>query len=162
MILGHPPHPAATTGERRTGDPKGLNCARCYIVIPLCSTPYVEYNPYEHSLMQGVTLRVSPVVARPVQVAGPRARHVRAYGISSNDIRNGMSIEIDGAPWRVMEFLHVKPGKGSAFVRTKLKVRPGRGAASSPIRSLSPLFSPTTSRLHHIHPHRSPRIHYKY
>ena len=41
--------------------------------------------------------------------------------ISSNDFRTGTTIEIDGAVWRVIEFLHVKPGKGSAFVRTKLK-----------------------------------------
>ncbi len=41
--------------------------------------------------------------------------------ISSNDFRSGVSIELDGAVWRVVEFLHVKPGKGSAFVRTKLK-----------------------------------------
>jgi elongation factor P len=41
--------------------------------------------------------------------------------ISSNDFRPGVTIEIDGGVWRVVEFLHVKPGKGSAFVRTKLK-----------------------------------------
>ena len=41
--------------------------------------------------------------------------------ISSNDFRTGTTIEIDGAVWRVVEFLHVKPGKGSAFVRSKLK-----------------------------------------
>ena len=41
--------------------------------------------------------------------------------ISSNDFRPGTTIEYDGAIWRVMEFLHVKPGKGAAFVRTKLK-----------------------------------------
>ncbi|MBP0001936.1 MAG: elongation factor P [Cyanobacteria bacterium SID2] len=41
--------------------------------------------------------------------------------ISSNDFRTGVTIELDGAVWRVVEFLHVKPGKGSAFVRTKLK-----------------------------------------
>lgn len=41
--------------------------------------------------------------------------------ISSNDFRTGTSIELDGSPWKVIEFLHVKPGKGSAFVRTKLK-----------------------------------------
>ncbi len=41
--------------------------------------------------------------------------------ISSNDFRTGTTIELDGAVWRVIEFLHVKPGKGSAFVRTKLK-----------------------------------------
>ncbi|MFN5464956.1 MAG: elongation factor P [Cyanobacteriota bacterium] len=41
--------------------------------------------------------------------------------ISSNDFRTGSTIELDGQVWRVVEFLHVKPGKGSAFVRTKLK-----------------------------------------
>ena len=41
--------------------------------------------------------------------------------ISSNDLRNGVTIELDNGIWSVVEFLHVKPGKGSAFVRTKLK-----------------------------------------
>ncbi|MCG5060995.1 MAG: elongation factor P [Limnoraphis sp. WC205] len=41
--------------------------------------------------------------------------------ISSNDFRPGVTIELDGGVWRVVEFLHVKPGKGSAFVRTTLK-----------------------------------------
>ncbi len=41
--------------------------------------------------------------------------------ISSNDFRPGVTIELDGEVWRVVEFLHVKPGKGSAFVRTTLK-----------------------------------------
>jgi elongation factor P len=41
--------------------------------------------------------------------------------ISSNDFRNGVTIIIDGQLWTVIEFLHVKPGKGSAFVRTRLK-----------------------------------------
>lgn len=37
------------------------------------------------------------------------------------DIKNGIVINIDGALWSVIEFQHVKPGKGGAFVRTKLK-----------------------------------------
>ena len=41
--------------------------------------------------------------------------------ISSNDFRTGVTVELDGSVWRVVEFLRVKPGKGSAFVRTKLK-----------------------------------------
>lgn len=41
--------------------------------------------------------------------------------ISSNDFRNGVTIEYDGQVWQVLEFQHVKPGKGSAFVRTKMK-----------------------------------------
>ncbi|MCY0888942.1 MAG: elongation factor P [Alicyclobacillaceae bacterium] len=41
--------------------------------------------------------------------------------ISSNDFRPGTTIEYDGDIYRVIEFLHVKPGKGAAFVRTKLR-----------------------------------------
>ena len=41
--------------------------------------------------------------------------------ISSNDFRPGVTIEIDGMAWQVIEFQHVKPGKGAAFVRVKLK-----------------------------------------
>lgn len=41
--------------------------------------------------------------------------------ISSNDFRNGVTLEIDGDVFQVIEFQHVKPGKGSAFVRTKMK-----------------------------------------
>jgi elongation factor P len=41
--------------------------------------------------------------------------------ISSNDLRNGITIVVDGQLWTVIDFLHVKPGKGSAFVRTRLK-----------------------------------------
>ncbi len=41
--------------------------------------------------------------------------------ISSNDFRNGVSIEVEGDLFTVVEFQHVKPGKGSAFVRTKLR-----------------------------------------
>ena len=40
---------------------------------------------------------------------------------STADIRNGVVIKIDGQLWSVVEFQHVKPGKGGAFVRTKLK-----------------------------------------
>jgi elongation factor P len=46
---------------------------------------------------------------------------LESFMISSNDFRPGVSIVLDGSVWRVVEFLHVKPGKGSAFVRTKLK-----------------------------------------
>lgn len=41
--------------------------------------------------------------------------------ISTNEFKTGITIEIDGVLWNVVDFLHVKPGKGSAFVKTKLK-----------------------------------------
>src|SRR5437016_1098511 len=66
--------------------------------------------------------------ARPSHRAG-RPRTLRlglhsaavAETVSTNQFKNGMHIELDGSVWRIVEFQHVKPGKGGAFVRTKLK-----------------------------------------
>jgi elongation factor P len=44
-----------------------------------------------------------------------------AEAVSTNQFKNGMHISVDGDTWRIVEFQHVKPGKGGAFVRTKLK-----------------------------------------
>ena len=41
--------------------------------------------------------------------------------VSSNDFKNGMTILYDGHIYKILEFMHVKPGKGGAFVRTKLR-----------------------------------------
>ena len=41
--------------------------------------------------------------------------------ISVNDLKTGLTLELDNGLWSVVEFLHVKPGKGAAFVRSKLK-----------------------------------------
>jgi elongation factor P len=40
---------------------------------------------------------------------------------TTNDLKNGMTLDIDGQLWNVIEFQHVKPGKGPAFVRTKMR-----------------------------------------
>ncbi len=50
---------------------------------------------------------------------GDQGRSLFMY--TTSDIRRGLKIELDGKPFIVIEFLHVKPGKGGAFVRTKLK-----------------------------------------
>jgi elongation factor P len=44
-----------------------------------------------------------------------------AETISTNQFKNGMHVEVDGTIYRIVEFQHVKPGKGGAFVRTRLK-----------------------------------------
>ena len=44
-----------------------------------------------------------------------------AETVSTNQFKNGMHIELEGGVWRIVDFQHVKPGKGGAFVRTKLK-----------------------------------------
>ena len=41
--------------------------------------------------------------------------------VSTNDLNNGMTLELDGQLWTVLDFLHHKPGKGQAVVRTKLR-----------------------------------------
>jgi len=41
--------------------------------------------------------------------------------VSTNDLKNGMTLELEGNLWTVLEFLHHKPGKGQAVVRTKLR-----------------------------------------
>ena len=54
--------------------------------------------------------------------------------ISASDFRNGVTIEIDGQVCQVVEFQHVKPGKGAAFVRTKLKNVIGGGVVERTFR----------------------------
>jgi elongation factor P len=44
-----------------------------------------------------------------------------AETVDTNSFKNGMHIEVEGKVWRILEFQHVKPGKGGAFVRTKLR-----------------------------------------
>ena len=41
--------------------------------------------------------------------------------VSAGDFRNGMTFEMDGDVYQIIEFQHVKPGKGAAFVRTKIR-----------------------------------------
>jgi hypothetical protein len=44
-----------------------------------------------------------------------------AETVNTNQFKNGMHIAIDGSAWRILEFQHVKPGKGGAFVRSRLR-----------------------------------------
>ncbi len=50
-----------------------------------------------------------------------RLLHSAAVSISTNQFRNGNHIEVDGTVFKILEFQHVKPGKGGAFVRTRLR-----------------------------------------
>jgi elongation factor P len=54
---------------------------------------------------------------------------------STSDIKNNFVMELNGGLWKVVEFLHVKPGKGNAFVRTKLKNIPGGQVVEQTFRS---------------------------
>ena len=55
--------------------------------------------------------------------------------ISTNQFKNGMHIEVDGTVYRIVEFQHVKPGKGGAFVRTKLKALESGGVVDKTFRA---------------------------
>ena len=54
--------------------------------------------------------------------------------ISAGDFKNGLTIEMEGNVYQVIEFQHVKPGKGAAFVRTKLKNIKNGGAVEKSFR----------------------------
>ena len=54
--------------------------------------------------------------------------------ISAGDFRNGVTIELEGNIYQIIEFQHVKPGKGAAFVRTKLKNIKSGGAVEKTFR----------------------------
>ena len=58
--------------------------------------------------------------ASPLQGRTSHRASVLQMG-STKDFKVGLTIEVEGQAWRVQEFLHVKPGKGPAFVRSKLK-----------------------------------------
>jgi elongation factor P len=53
--------------------------------------------------------------------SGSRGHYPSRAVVSTNQFKNGMHMEVDGTVFRIVEFQHVKPGKGGAFVRTKLK-----------------------------------------
>lgn len=55
------------------------------------------------------------------RVTVPNRQSVSALHLTTADFKNGMTFEVDNVPVKLLEFLHVKPGKGSAFVRTKIK-----------------------------------------
>ena len=54
--------------------------------------------------------------------------------ISAGDFKNGVTIEVEGTVFTIIEFQHVKPGKGAAFVRTKLKNVKGNGVVEKTFR----------------------------
>src|SRR5258705_12733236 len=60
----------------------------------------------------------------------PRPRNGRGHNVmqvSTAEFKKGLKIQFDGQPYTIVDFQHVKPGKGGAFVRTKLKhMRQGR------------------------------------
>ena len=53
--------------------------------------------------------------------AGSRSLAFRTGVVSTNQFKNGMHMDVDGKVFKIVDFQHVKPGKGGAFVRTKLK-----------------------------------------
>ena len=73
---------------------------------------YVDKKTVENNPAIGYTMQVF-VKVKTIQE--------EVLMISAGDFRNGMTIELDNSVYQIVEFQHVKPGKGAAFVRTKLK-----------------------------------------
>jgi len=63
------------------------------------------------------------ISARAASSEGPQrpTAYKRIFVATTNDLKNGLVLNLDGQLWTVVEFQHVKPGKGGAFVRTRLK-----------------------------------------
>lgn len=85
-----------------------------------CSNHSVYRKPYPLSQSSFHGKKISKLQNSWRPTASP-VRFTRILALSTNDIKVGTNIEVDGGPWRVLEFLHVKPGKGAAFVRTKIR-----------------------------------------
>jgi elongation factor P len=58
---------------------------------------------------------------RSRQASGRNDNHVEDTVATTNDIKNGTVLKLEGQLWNIIEFQHVKPGKGGAFVRTKMR-----------------------------------------
>src|SRR5438552_4660325 len=81
------------------------------------SSGITRSSPRITALMRGPRSSVAVVMASSLHSPPLRSDAV----ISTNQFKNGAHVEIDGAIYRILEFQHVKPGKGGAFVRTKLR-----------------------------------------
>lgn len=95
---------------RVMGSSNAISCNNCSM--------YSKTHPLNQSSLYGQKFSRLHISWRPTASS---VRFTRILALSTNDIKVGTNIEVDGAPWRVMEFLHVKPGKGAAFVRTKMR-----------------------------------------
>jgi len=63
--------------------------------------------------------------------------------ITTNDLKNGITLQLDNGLFTVVEFQHVKPGKGGAFVRTKLRNLKNGNVLEKTLLTLSPEFKGT-------------------
>jgi len=89
-----------------------------------------EWPTGEAQAEAGFAGRIRAGAAQACQIVQPDARdhgadHLKsppvAETVSTNQFRNGMHIQLDGSVWRILDFQHVKPGKGGAFVRSRLR-----------------------------------------
>ncbi|KAK2658078.1 hypothetical protein Ddye_011130 [Dipteronia dyeriana] len=114
------PYPRARQfGGRRSNSYIYYLCFPKTTVMAGTATFNVSSAPSPSLFYRSSSLSLS---SKPFTLSMPASRRFpKIYALSSNDIKVGTNIEVDGAPWRVLEFLHVKPGKGAAFVRTKMR-----------------------------------------
>ena len=116
--------PATASASRSTRRPRVAATARDTLLVGDVVT--VEPGVYLPGI-GGVRIEDTVVVtADGLRAPHPHSEGSRAVSISTNDLKNGMALNLPEGLVTVVEFQHVKPGKGGAFVRTKLKnVRTG-------------------------------------
>jgi len=81
--------------------------------------------------VRSTAVRMAPARVRAVRQPAGRRSVTRCGSISTADFKNGLTILMDGEVYRIVDFQHVKPGKGSAFVRSKLKKLTGSNAGGN-------------------------------
>jgi elongation factor P len=96
-----------------------MRAPRRTVVVALAATAILAVLLFASGTAsgQGRTPRGRPT-GRPLR---SRDHYPCRAVVSTNQFKNGMHVEVDGRIFRIVEFQHVKPGKGGAFVRTKLK-----------------------------------------
>src|SRR5690606_30221187 len=93
---------------------------------PACPGGLRRVSPHAFSLTSRAAVPLNwPTIPSPSAGAVVRrggTRHTKETLVATtNDLKNGMVLKMDNGLWQVLEFQHVKPGKGPAFVRTKMK-----------------------------------------
>ena len=121
LVIHESPFHSQASDERVGGGERGDRRARALSCrlrwIPHRGSPRRHRNRRSatHAHLTATISRLSPTHERPIE------GHPTMPQISVNDLKNGITLELDNGLFQVVEFQHVKPGKGGAFVRTKIR-----------------------------------------
>src|SRR5215468_6050351 len=115
----------ARTGNAFLPSPTSATCS------PVRTT--AAAGPRGWSVVVSVSSPIAVILPQPSRRAAPP--YTEPPVISTNQFKNGNHIEVDGTVFKVLEFQHVKPGKGGAFVRTRLRRASGGNVIDKTFRA---------------------------